>query len=169
MRLSVDIGQWTMGALLHMGEVVTTYNADAPSFKQAPLLYLAGVVYQLDPEDEPWQTFDQVIARGAGDCEDLGGWRAAELRVRGWSALLPGDAGYEDAQRLRPPTIRAWADVLEYPGHQYHVVAHYQVGDHIYRDDPSARLGMKLGHIDPVVEARWAGAGVRPRVRPRWA
>ena len=168
MRLAIDIGRWSMDALLHMGEVVTSYNVSHPAFANAPLLYDTGVVYQLDPEDEPWMTFDQVYARGAGDCEDLGGWRAAELRARGWRALRAGDGGFEEAQRLQPSTIRAWADVLEYPGRQYHVVAHYEVGGVIHQDDPSARLGMRLGNIDPAVLDRWNRAGVRPKARPRW-
>ena len=158
-----------MNPLLHLGEAVTAYDAELMRERDFPLLYECGVVYQLDPEDEPWLTCDQVLSRGAGDCEDLGGWRAAELRVRGWKALRPGDVGFDAAQALRPATIRAFADVLDFGPGQYHVVTHFQIGRVMFQDDPSARLGMKLGRIDPLVLSRWSSTGTHPRVAPRWA
>ena len=112
---------------------------------------------------------DQVLARGAGDCEDLGGWRAAELRHLGWRAFRPNDPFYDLALRERPETLDATADILDYGGGIYHVVVHYPLGGEVRREDPSARLGMRSGQIDPFILRRWRAQGVQPRARPRWA
>jgi hypothetical protein len=47
-----------------------------------PKLYSAGVVYERETE-EHWRDIPTIIANGAGDCEDLGCWRVAELREAG--------------------------------------------------------------------------------------
>lgn len=52
-----------------------------------PPLYKTQVIYQAEPQsgsgveywDDPWT----VIKRGWGDCDDLVGWRLAELRAAG--------------------------------------------------------------------------------------
>ena len=133
-----------------------------------PLLYDAGVVYRLDPPDEPWFSIPRILTRGAGDCEDLACWYAASLRVLGWRALRPGDVGYEVAQDLRPGSIRAAADIIDYGPGWYHCVTHFELGGQVLREDPSARLGMRNGQIDPVIRGRWQAAGVHPKQPPRW-
>lgn len=49
-----------------------------------PNLFDSGVRYEMEPlGQENWQDLCSVLdAKGVGDCEDLGTWRAAELRVR---------------------------------------------------------------------------------------
>lgn len=57
-----------------------------------PPLYSTTVRYQEEPNsgsgleqfDSPWQ----VIQRGHGDCDDLVGWRVAELRAQGRRARV---------------------------------------------------------------------------------
>ena len=66
--------------------LTTLASCWAAELKRAPLppLYRSGVVYRLEeegPEDwsDPWTTRE----RGWGDCDDLVGWRVAELRAAG--------------------------------------------------------------------------------------
>lgn len=167
-RYSVDLAKPSMRAMLLLGEIVVTENERLLGSGSWPLLYDAGVVYQTDPPDEPWMVLDQVVARGAGDCEDLAGWRAAELRHLGWRAMRPGDDHYEVASALRPDTIDATADILDYGRGVYHAVVHYPLDGVLLQEDPSARLGMRRGEIDGRIRERWARAGVVPSQRPRW-
>lgn len=52
--------------------------------RQAPPLYKSGVRYRREPAgQETWDSWDRVLRRGYGDCEDLAAWRAAELRFNG--------------------------------------------------------------------------------------
>jgi len=102
-------------------------------YPQTPLLYQSGVIYKPEKRrvnrdgtvieyGEDWQTIPYVLYNGFGDCEDLGAWRAAELRVRGIKALpdikvrhLP-DGAWRAHVRVRLPNGRI--------------------------EDPSAKLGM---------------------------
>ena len=53
-----------------------------------PSLYMSGVRYKREPEgEENWQTAEECVRLGYGDCEDLAAWRAAELRVSGQDPL----------------------------------------------------------------------------------
>ena len=110
-----------------------------------PGLYESGVVYERE-KTELWCDYLALLERGAEDCDGLAAARAGELIARGWSTLTPIDGGYEDAQRLRPSSIPAWV-VLRTRGQHgqanlYHCITVYSVGGKLYRDDPSARLGM---------------------------
>jgi hypothetical protein len=124
-----------------------------------PLLYDAGVVYRRET-DETWCDFVNLLAQGHEDCDGLAAARAGELRARGWKALRQGDEGFELARRHRPASIPA--EVLlttrTEPGRPglYHCVVRYPISRRWFRDDPSARLGMNGGRIDPLVRARWA-------------
>ncbi len=47
-----------------------------------PRLYQSGVYYREEkPGFEDWPDIPKVLSQGWGDCEDLAGYRAAELRV----------------------------------------------------------------------------------------
>jgi hypothetical protein len=124
-----------------------------------PLLYDAGVVYRRE-RDETWCDFVNLLAQGHEDCDGLAAARAGELLARGWTALRPGDEGFDVARRDRPATIPAevMLTTRSEPGNPglYHCIVRYRLGDRWYRDDPSARLGMHGGRIDPRVSARWA-------------
>ena len=125
-----------------------------------PLLYDSGVVYRRE-SDETWCDYINMLAQGYEDCDGLAAARAGELLARGYKALQPGESGFEDARRLRPGSIRA--EVLLRTRTQegepglYHCIVRYQLGKRWYRDDPSARLGMK-GSIPPEIRTRWADA-----------
>ena len=55
-----------------------------------PSLYESGVVYEEEPgERDNWQDIPETLGLGTGDCEDLGCWRIAELRVRSGELALP--------------------------------------------------------------------------------
>lgn len=86
--------------------------------ERVPPLYRSGVRYRRQPP-EKFLTFPKVLARGHGDCDQLCGWRAAELQEMGIKA------------KAVPVTIR--------PG-LMHVVVRYPDGR---TEDPSRRLGMK--------------------------
>lgn len=102
-------------------------------YPNTPPIYQAGVIYkperrQVDVNGnvleygEAWQTIPYVIHHGYGDCEDLGAWRAAELRMKGIAAT---------------PEIK----IRKLPsGHwRAHVVVKWPNGK---IEDPSAKLGM---------------------------
>lgn len=62
-------------------------------------LYGSGVRFRPEPFEgsgvELFQTIPEVLAQGHGDCDDLAGWRCAELRSMGVNARC-------DIQRVRP-------------------------------------------------------------------
>lgn len=125
---------------------------------ELPLLYDAGVVYKRE-EDETWCDILNLLAQGHEDCDGLSAARAGELIARGWTALRPGEGGFEEAKRMRVKKLHA--EVLlttrSEPGVPglYHCIVRYRVLGTWYRDDPSARLGMN-GPVDPDVQKRWA-------------
>ena len=102
---------------------------------ETPELYQAGVSYKperrrLNPRTgktseygEEWQTIPWVIYRGYGDCEDLGAWRAAELRAKFHVKATP----FIKMRRMPDGFWRA------------HVVVRWPDGQ---IEDPSAKLGM---------------------------
>lgn len=85
-----------------------------------PPLYASRVRYVREgPNRDHWQLPSQTLASGTGDCEDLAGWRAAELREKGIRAnvlFLPMGAP------------RNWHAVVQWPDGAI--------------EDPAAALGM---------------------------
>lgn len=82
-----------------------------------PSLYTTKVVYRREGRGfERWQTADEVIRSGSGDCEDLASYRAAELQLAG-----------EDAEAIVYRTMRR----------TFHVVVRREDGS---IDDPSRVL-----------------------------
>ena len=111
-----------------------------------PLLYESGVVYEREDE-ELWSDFPSLLDQGHEDCDALSAARAGELIAWGWEALAPGDGGYARARQDRPESLDAEVLLrtrrqLGEKGGLYHCIVEYRVGGFIYRDDPSARLGM---------------------------
>jgi len=86
--------------------------------REYPPLYEAGVRYQREQGREEWQTVEQVLAAGVGDCEDLACWRAAELRRDGVECLA-------EAVRTGPRL--------------FHAIVRFPDGSH---EDPARELGM---------------------------
>jgi hypothetical protein len=129
-----------------------------------PLLYDSGVTYRRET-DETWCDFLNMLAQGHEDCDGLAAARAGELIARGVRALRDGDEGFAQANRAKAATLPA--EVLlttrsepDAPG-LYHCVVRYKVGSTWFRDDPSARLGMNGGRIDPLVKQRWTARAGR--------
>jgi hypothetical protein len=106
---------------------LTAWNVRALEDTPLPPLYSAGVVYDREPmcrydsgEEricEEWLTAHAAYARRKADCDDLGGWRAAELRLQG-----------EAATPLARPSAAGW-----------HIIVRRGDGS---IEDPSAKLGM---------------------------
>ena len=124
-----------------------------------PLLYDSGVTYRRET-DETWCDYLNMLAQGHEDCDGLAAARAGELVARGWRALKPGDQGFAEAEREQPGSVPAEVMLTtrsrsDEPG-LYHCIVRYRVGAQWFRDDPSARLGMNGGRIDPLVKQRWA-------------
>jgi hypothetical protein len=73
-----------MNALVQLLEALTAVNsAYLLEHARTPLLYESGVRYEEEPPGrDEWQDIPETLARRVGDCEDLGCWRLAELRVR---------------------------------------------------------------------------------------
>ena len=104
----------------------TAWSVESMQLHPLPLLYEAGVHYAREPMCrtdgvermcEEFVTAPEVLRRGFGDCDDLGCYRAAELRMQGEKA---------NAFARRSPA--GW-----------HVVVRRADGS---IEDPSARLGM---------------------------
>jgi hypothetical protein len=92
--------------------------------RNAPFLYVSGVVYEEEPEGrDDWQDIPETIALRAGDCEDLGCWRIAELRARNFEHALP----FIKRSEIGPRTV-------------YHVAVQRADGR---LEDPSRILGMR--------------------------
>jgi hypothetical protein len=90
-----------------------------------PLLYQSGVRYEEEPPgQDDWQDIPTTLRMGAGDCEDLACWRAAELQVRSGLPAWP-TFYYRN---------RAGGGLL------YHIQVRYPDGR---VEDPSRRLGMR--------------------------
>ncbi|HEX7667012.1 MAG TPA: hypothetical protein VF407_20925 [Polyangiaceae bacterium] len=71
-------------ALIGVNEAWLRENPHAPS------LYASGVRYLEEPRgQEDWQDIPETILLRSGDCEDLGSWRVAELRVRSNEHAMP--------------------------------------------------------------------------------
>ena len=136
-----------------------------------PGLYQAGVVYRREA-DETWCDYINLLAQGHEDCDGLAAARAGELLAKGIDAMRPGDDGFAEARRAGLSTIPAEVMLTtrsrpDAPG-LYHCIVRYRVGRTWHRDDPSARLGMNGGRIDPLVKQRWA-ARAEAQVRPERA
>ncbi len=124
-----------------------------------PLLYDSGVVYRREV-DETWCDYLNMLAQGHEDCDGLAAARAGELIAKGADALRPGEPGFEAARRAGLTRIPAQVMLTtrsrpDTPG-LYHCIVRYRVGSRWLRDDPSARLGMHGGRVDPLVKKRWA-------------
>ncbi len=101
--------------------------------QRVPRLYKSGVRYRRErPGYEKWDTWDRVLRRGYGDCEDLAAWRVAELHLSGQD---PGARAIvkRTGRRTLHALVRRGDGTLE---------------------DPSQRLGMRRGGLDdrPEVE-----------------
>ena len=93
-----------------------------------PSLYESGVRYKPEPPGrERWLNANELLAVGVGDCEDLGAFRAAELRRKG---------------------IAARAVAIRTGRKKFHTVV--LLPDKTF-EDPSVRLGMK-----PLKRSRFA-------------
>jgi hypothetical protein len=91
--------------------------------RQVPPLYGTGVRYGAQKMGrDRWQDIPRLLITGAGACEDLAAWRAAELRMFGEAA--PIDV---ETFQMRDGSVI------------YHVVIKRANGS---REDPSAALGM---------------------------
>lgn len=93
---------------------------------ETPPLYRSGVRYKREPRgEERWLTIPLVRERGAGDCEDLSCWRAAELQAAG-----------ERARAVNTHKQGVGGAAL------YHIRVRRADGS---IEDPSRRLGMGSG------------------------
>lgn len=115
----------------------------------APWLYSSGVRYQMEGAhphipgrpDERFEPIPRVIELGEGDCEDLAAWRAAELRVRGFSPEDP-----RLFPRARAFAVRSGRTVIEGlgPVNLIHILVSRDGSCELSQiEDPSARLGME--------------------------
>ncbi len=82
---------YKFGVLNHLLEALTIANvAYLLTHPNTPLLYQSGVRYQAEPDGrDEWQDIPDTMQRRTGDCEDLGCWRLAELRVGGEIGAAP--------------------------------------------------------------------------------
>ena len=97
-------------------EGLVALNVERMARRRYPPLYATKIRYRREPRgQEDWQSADRVLAAGSGDCEDLAGYRAAELRIGGelaYAGVVPiadgkyhavvyrGDGSIEDPSRV---------------------------------------------------------------------
>jgi hypothetical protein len=95
---------------------------------RTPPLYRAGIVYHREPPGrDEWATIPRVLEVGNGDCEDLAGWRTAELQRLGEHA------------RAFPKLVRQNPDGTKL----FHILVRRGNGT---VEDPSRKLGMGAEH-----------------------
>lgn len=138
MRILVNLGEgpsrWLknardLGACIRpVLESLVVVNQVFLQTHQCPLLYHAGVRYQLEPEGttEEFACVPVVLRRGWGDCDDLAPWRVAELRNQGEKAKIRIQWKPQDPERPKA-------------GKLYHVLVRRGDGS---IEDPSRILGM---------------------------
>ena len=134
MRVIIGIPRPLSRAAMNHGlEALTRINADwLRENPGAPPLYQSGVRYAVEPTGyELWDPYALLLARGAGDCDDLATARAAELREREGEWTARADCYPSSIKNGR----RTWHAIV--------VRANGTV------EDPSARLGMPThaGHL----------------------
>ena len=127
-RAAIVVPRLAPSVVGHLLAALTRINYDLIRERSAPLLYRSGVVYQAEGRDahgmrEDWRTIPVVREMGAGDCEDLACWRAAEL----WMLGEPNAAAVSTSRAV--PGL----------GVVYHIVVRRADGT---IEDPSKRLGM---------------------------
>src|SRR5262245_10849474 len=85
MRICFPIAQTDKGAQLRMLLcALVLLNERALRRSALPPLYKSGVRYRPEgPGRDEWLQAPEAYRRRFADCEDLSGWRAAELRVSG--------------------------------------------------------------------------------------
>ena len=89
-----------VSVLFHLLEALISVNV-ALLLEQpdTPWLYESGVVYRREARGlEDWLDIAEVLERGFADCEDLGCWRIAELRVREDEHAVPFLRRFADQQ-----------------------------------------------------------------------
>lgn len=130
MRLTMTIPTVSRAGVRHALEALVRRNQDLLRETRVPPLYAARVAYRPEPQGlEDWDALDIVWPRGYGDCEDLAGWRAAELRENGEHARADCYVS-----RVSPEGRRVW-----------HCIVVREDGT---IEDPSIQLGMlrRRGH-----------------------
>lgn len=105
-----------------------------------PPIYASGVRYRNDPPgQENWRDCYSVMAEGFGDCDNLVGWRVAELNAAG----IPSEAKIKWQQIPKPLAIRlglAPANMIPESGiSMVHCVVQHPNGE---IEDISKNLGM---------------------------
>lgn len=85
----------TRSALLWALETLAIANllwlrAESGAGRRTPPVYQSGIRFRAEPQEgsgiELYQTIPEVLAQGWGDCDDITGWRVAELRSAGIDA-----------------------------------------------------------------------------------
>jgi hypothetical protein len=90
---------------------------------ETPRLYESGVRYEEEPgTQDDWNDIPETLSLGVGDCEDLAGWRIAELRIAGELTAMPRVSVFAEGNRVT-----------------YHVAVRRAAG---LIEDPSRELGM---------------------------
>ena len=151
MRIGVEIRDWDARTATQLVAVLADHNARQISGRRLPHLYDSGARYRVDPADEPLYDAATVLQRGAGDCEDLAAYLAADLRLYGMAALPPAHPLHHHIG-LEPSTARPV--LLDFGGLQYHAVVRIDSARGVVEEDPSGRLGMS-GPIEPWLVSLW--------------
>jgi hypothetical protein len=167
-KIAVKLAFDEMGALRLLNWLARENAVILRARPDLPLLYDSGVIYRREI-DETWSDYLNLLAEGHEDCDALSAARAGELIARGWQAMAPGDEGWELAAKLKPASIAAEVMLRtrtrpDEPG-MYHCIVRYPLGKSWFRDDPSARLGMR-GTLHPSIWKRWLAAGMTRKDAP---
>jgi hypothetical protein len=84
---------------------------------ETPRLYESGVRYEEEPgTQDDWNDIPETLSLGVGDCEDLAGWRIAELRIAGELTAMPRVSVFAEGNRVTyHVAVRRAAGLIEDP------------------------------------------------------
>ena len=105
---------------LMMEALIAANVAYLRAHPDTPRLYESGVRYEEEPgNQDDWNDIPETRQLGAGDCEDLAGWRIAELRVAGEVAAMPRVTVFTQERRVTYHiTVRRASGLLEDPSRE---------------------------------------------------
>lgn len=181
MRVVIGIPRpLTRAAMNHALEALVRINQDwLRENPAAPSLYASGVRYAVEPTGyELWDPYALLLARGAGDCDDLAAARCAELREREGEHAARADcypSSIRDGRRTWHAIVVRADGTVEDPSARLGMPTH---AGHAADGEPFARIVAEHEHLEgdsaddgqrqernPNMEIRWQ---VRPLAGGGW-
>lgn len=148
-------------AVVDIGNAIARHNARQIKARKLPSLYSSKIRYKPEGSPEQWLDAQEIVLRGADDCEGLSAYRAGELLAAGEIQMdgrlhKVADAGVY-VRKIEVPTELMGGSGS---GRLFHALTRMTTRDgKVGYDDPSARLGMPVPnyHARELEQKRAAG------------